>query len=94
MLSGENDYRLIGNINVLKEQYNNEIFTYLKSRFYDIINSEKSRECYGRACYYIKCMKELDNGEKLIDDLINELKNSEYSKRKALFDEIFNAVKH
>ena len=93
LLSRENDYRLIENINILKEQYNNEIFTYLKSRFYDIINTEKSRECYSRACYYIKCMKELDNGEKLIDDLINELKSSEYSKRKVLFDEIFNAVK-
>ena len=94
LLKRENDYRLVKNIRNLKDLYSNEIYAYLKSRFYDIINSEKSRACYSRACYYIKGMKELDNGESLINDLINELKNSEYSKRKSLFDEIFNALKH
>ncbi len=77
---------------VPKDDYNNEILTYLKSRFYEVVESEKSRENYRRASFYVKGISMLNNGEKLTNNFINELKNSKYSKRTALFDEIYNAI--
>ena len=34
----------------------------------------------------------MESLEKIVNELISELKNSEYSKRTALFDEIRNAI--
>ena len=92
LLTKENEYRLIANIDNLKDEYNNEILSYLKARFYEVVEIEKSRENYRRATIYIKGISMLNNGEELVNNFINELKKSNYSKRTALFDEIYNAI--
>ena len=84
----ENEHRLIANIDNLKEDYNEEILKYLKARFYEVVAMEKSRANYKKAIIYVKGMYKLNDGESIVDELIDELKNSQYSKRTALFDEI------
>ena len=94
LLNKENEYSLIANIDNLKDEYNNEILTYLKSRFYEVVENEKSRENYRKASFYVKGISMLNNGESFVNSLINELKISKYSKRRALFDEISHAIKN
>lgn len=89
----ENEYRLIANIENLKDDYNNELLTYLKSRFYEVVDAEKSRENYKKATMYVGGINMLNNGEELVNNFINELRNSKYAKRSALFDEIYNTIK-
>lgn len=93
LLKKENESRLISNIEILKDEYNNEIHNYLKDKFYEMISVDKNRQIYHRACSYVCAICKLNNGNELVNNLINELKNSEYSKRTALFDEIYNAIK-
>ena len=93
LLNKKNEYRLIANIDSLKDDYNNELLAYLKTRFYEIVAVEKSRENYKKAVVYIGAMCKLNHAQRLVDEFINELKNSEYSKRTALFDEIYNIMK-
>lgn len=83
----------MANIENLKDDYNNEILKYLKTRFYEIIVAEKSRNNYKQASVYVSAIAKLNNGEKQVNELISELKDSEYSKRKDLFAEIKNAIK-
>ncbi len=94
LLNKENEHRLIANIDNLKDEYNNEILTYLKARFYEVVENEKSRDNYRKASFYVKGISMLNNGESLVNSLINELKISKYSKRVALFDEIYHAIKN
>ena len=94
LLTKENEHRLIANIDNLKDEYNSKILTYLKSRFYEVVENEKSRENYRKASFYVKGISMLNNGERLVNSLINELKISKYSKRIALFDEISHAIKN
>ena len=94
LLTKENEHRLIANIDNLKDEYNSKILTYLKSRFYEVVENEKSRENYRKASFYVKGISMLNNGESLVNSLINELKISKYSKRIALFDEISHAIKN
>lgn len=92
LLNKENEYRLIANIDNLKDDYNNEILEYLKTRFYEVVEVEKSRENYRKASRYIKGISMLNNGEEAVNSFINELKKSNYSKRTALFDEIYKVI--
>lgn len=89
----KNEYRLMANIENLKDTYNDELLKYLKNRFYEVVAIEKNRDNYKKAATYVEAISRLDNGEKLVNELINELKNSEYSKRIAMFDEINKAIK-
>ena len=88
LFNKENEYRLMVNIEVLKDNYNNQLLKYLKDRFYEVVAIEKSRDNYKKAATYVKAIYKLNDGEKRVSELIVELKNSEYSKRIALFDEI------
>lgn len=82
----------MANIETLKDTYNNELSKYLKERFYEVVAVEKSRDNYRRASSYVEAINKLNDGEKMVNRLIEELKNSEYSKRTALFDEIKKAI--
>lgn len=88
----ENEYRLMANIENLKDEYNDELLNFLKESFYKVVSCEKNRENYKRAANYVEAMSRLNDGEKYVNDLINELKNSEYSKRIALFDELNKVI--
>lgn len=88
----ENEYRLMANIDLLKGNYNNELLKYFKERFYEVLAEEKSRDNYRKAAVYIEALYRLNDGKRIVDELIRELKNSEYSKRIALFDEIHKVI--
>jgi glycyl-tRNA synthetase beta subunit len=90
----ENEYRLMANIDLLKDNYNNELLKYFKERFYEVLAEEKSRDNYRKAVVYIEALYKLNDGKRIVDELIKELKNSEYSKRIALFDEISKVIKY
>ena len=89
----ENEYRLISNVEFLKDKYGIELEKYFKTRFYDTLSEEKSRENYKRACVFVTAMKKLNEGEKIVNSLVRNLKESEYANRPALFDEINKAIK-
>ena len=92
LFNKDNEYRLMVNIKLLKDNYNNQLLKYLKNRFYEVVATEKSRDNYKKAATYVGTIYKLNNGEKIVNELISELKNSEYSKRTALFDEIKKAI--
>lgn len=92
LFNKDNEYRLMQNIEFLKDNYNDELLKYFKERFYEVVAIEKSRDNYRKAATYIGAIHKLNDGERLVNELINELKSSEYSKRIALFDEINNAI--
>lgn len=92
LFNKDNEYRLMRNVEFLKDNYNDELLKYFKERFYEVVAIEKSRDNYKKAATYIGAIYKLNDGERLVNELINELKSSEYSKRIALFDEINNAI--
>lgn len=89
----ENEYRLMANIENLKDKYNDKLLKYLKDRFYEVVAIEKSRSNYKKAATYVEAISRLNDGKKFANELVNELRNSEYSKRIALFDEINKVIK-
>ena len=92
LFNKDNEYRLMQNIEFLKDNYNDELLKYFKERFYEVVAIEKSRDNYKKAATYIGAIHKLNDGERLVNELINELKSSEYSKRIALFDETNKAI--
>ena len=84
----ENEYRLIENINFLKENYNKEINQYFKERFYETLKKGKQRKIYEEASRYIRPICKLNDGKILVNNIIKELEKSEYCNRPALFEEI------
>lgn len=81
------------NIDLLKSKYNNELFNYFKQEFYNILNNGKSRDVYNKASVYINAISRLNDGYKLVEDIVIELKKSNYQKCSALFDEIKKSIK-
>lgn len=86
------EYRLMANVDVLKDKYNNQLLKYFKDRFYEVVEIEKSRDNYRKAAMYIEAIYKLNDGKIKVNELIEELKSSKYSKRIALFEEINNAI--
>ena len=84
----ENEHRLIANIERLADEYGEKMKEYFKKRFYEVIAEDKSRANYQKAMCFIIALSRLNDGKKIVDNLIVELKNSEYANRRALFDEI------
>ena len=54
---------------------------------------KKSRSNYKKAVTYIEAISKLNDGKRFVNELIKELRNSEYYKRIALFDEINKVIK-
>ncbi|MFR8103784.1 MAG: SWIM zinc finger family protein [Clostridia bacterium] len=88
----ENEYRLIENIEVLKEKYNGELYKYFRERFYEKLKEGKQRKIYEDASRYIRAIYKLNQGEMFINKIIKELQESEYTKRSALFEEVYKAI--
>lgn len=82
------EYMLLDNISLLKDKYNNELYNHFIEKFYTILKEGKSREIYHKASKYIWAIGQLNDGEKLVNEIIINLKKSEYQKCSALFDEI------
>lgn len=92
LFNKDNEYRLMANIEFLKDSYNNQLLKYFKDRFYAVVATEKSRDNYRKAATYVGAINKLNDGAKIGNGFISELKNSEYAKRTALFDEIDKAI--
>lgn len=85
-------YKLIDNIDVLKDKYNKELYNYFINEFYDTLKEGKNRDVYHEASKYLKAISKLNDGQEYISNIINDLKNSDYQKCVALFDEINKAL--
>ena len=93
LLKGTNyEYMLLNYIQLLKRRYSNELYNHFKNEFYIILREGKSRDVYHKASKYINAIGQLDDGENLVAEIINDLKKSEYQKCSALFDEIRMAL--
>lgn len=87
-------YLLLDNIEILKDKYNDELYSHFINEFYNILKEGKSRDIYNKSSKYIKAISRLNNGEELVENVIIDLKSSDYQKCSALFDEINNALKN
>lgn len=81
-------------IDKLKDKYSKELYIKLKEEFYTVLEKERTRDNYIKAVYYLKGIFKLNNGKEYINTIVNELKNSEYKKCRALFEEIDKAIKY
>jgi hypothetical protein len=93
LINSNYKYLLLDNIEVLKNKYNDELYSYFIKEFYNILKESKNREAYHKAAKYISAILNLNNGKELVDQIILELKQSEYQKCSALFDEINKTIK-
>ena len=87
-------YLLIDNIDLLKNKYNDDLYNYFVNEFYEILKEAKSRVVYQKASKYIKAISKLNYGNNFVDNIISNLKQSEYQKCSALFDEIDQALRN
>ncbi|MFI3284619.1 MAG: SWIM zinc finger family protein [Erysipelotrichaceae bacterium] len=88
----QNDRMLIQDLSYYKDQYNDTLYVYFKDKFYSILKKGKDRKNYRQASFYVKAIRQLNNGEDLVKDLISKLKHGEYAKCITLFKEIDNAI--
>lgn len=88
----ENEYRLIQNVEFLKEKYTKELYKYFSERFYETLEKGKQRKIYEEASKFIRPICQLDDGKMLVNNIIKELKESEYCNRPALFEEIEKVI--
>lgn len=86
------EYKLIDNIEFLKDNYNDELYIIFKKCFFEILEENKNRETYKKAAVFISAISKLNNGKELVNDFILQLKNFKYSKRSALFEEIHKVI--
>ena len=87
-------YLLINHIDLLKDKYNNDLYDYFVHEFYNTLKEGKSREIYHKASKNITAISKLNNGNNLVDKIISNLKQSEYQKCVALFDEINQSLRN
>ena len=87
-------YLLINNIDLLKNKYNDDLYNIFVEEFYNILKEGKNREVYHKASEYITAISKLNSGNNLVDKIILDLKQSEYQKCSALFDEIDQALRN
>lgn len=92
--NSEQKYLLLQYIELLKDNYSNELYKYFINEFYETLKIDKKREIYNKAAKYLGAISKLKDGEKLINNIINGLKQSDYKKCNALFEEINNAIKN
>lgn len=86
-------YLLLDNIEILKDNYNDELYNHFINEFYNILKQGKSRDIYNKASKYINAISKLNNGNELVKKIKIDLRNSDYQKCSALFDEINKVIK-
>ncbi len=88
----ENAHRLIANTDVLKDHYHDLLLDYFKKQFYACLVNPGNRKTYAEAAQFVEGIFKLNDGPKLVKILIEELSSSDYSRRTALFDEIYETL--
>lgn len=76
---------------VLKDNYSKELLNFYKPQILDQAKRASDRKWYHELCYYIGRMKELDNSEDFIFDMLKEMYPNYRSKR-AFKEEITSAL--
>lgn len=89
----KDDHHLLVNVDVLKDKYNIELSHYFKDRFYEILVTGNGRKTYAEAARFVEGLLRLNNGTEITELFIKELRNSIYSRKTALFDEIYTILK-
>lgn len=87
-------YLLLDNIEILKDKYNKELYDHFINEFYNILKLGKNRDIYNKASKNIYAISKLNNGDELVKKILIDLKNSDYQKCSALFDEINKSLKN
>lgn len=77
----------------LKTDYNNELFDYYRNIVFSLLAKSNTREDYNEVASYFRYVNKLNNGKELVNKLINEIKESKYQNRPALFSEINKEIK-
>ena len=93
ILNSNRKYMFLQYVELLKNNYSKELNDYFYNEFYLTLNIDKKREIYNKAAEYLGAILKLKDGEKLVNNIIEELKQSNFKKCKALFEEIDNIVK-
>lgn len=88
----ENVHSLIENTDLLKDHYHDQLLDYFKKQFYACLVNPGNRKTYVEAARFVEGIFKLNDGPKLVKILIEELRSSDYSRRTALFDEIFGTL--
>ena len=89
-LAAKNDIRgLCFYASFLDEKYHDELLEIFKEKAYEKLEIANNRDEYKDVAYYVRAIKDLNNGNELVDNFIDELRNDDrYKRRSALFDEI------
>ncbi len=94
LINSNYKYLLLDNIGLLKIKYSQELYNHFISEFYNILQQGKNRENYQKASKYISAIFKLNNGNELVENILMDLKKSEYQKCSALFEEINKALRN
>lgn len=94
LFNGNYRYLLLDNIEILKDKYSEKLYNHFISEFYNILKLGKSRDIYNKASKYINAISKLNNGNEFVEEILIDLKNSDYQKCSALFDEINKSLKN
>ena len=97
LLEKQNEYYLLNNIDEFKQYINiddyKKIIKVCTDRFYEVLKGDKSRDNYKYASNFIKVIKNLEgDDENTATEIVEELRKSEYAKRRSLFEEIENVI--
>ena len=93
LINSNYNYLLLNNVEILKEKYNNELYNHFINNFYNTLKEGKNRDVYHRASTYVKAISKLNNGDEFVNKIIDDLKESDYKRCSALFEEINEAIK-
>lgn len=84
-------YMLVKCQDALKDKYSDELLDLYKIQILEFSKSVSDRKWYQKLCYYIGRMKEIDNSEDFIFDMLKEMYPN-YKSKKAFKEEIINVL--
>lgn len=93
LMNKKDDYSLMNYVHYFKEKYSDELEVYFIDKFLSKLNTGMKREIYKDASKYIRAIYKLSDGRNRVFKFIDQLKDSEFKNRRALFDEMYNAIK-
>lgn len=93
LINSNYNYLLLDNVEILRDKYNDELYNHFINNFYDTLKEGKSRDVYNKASTYVKAISKLNNGYEYVNEIISDLKDSDYKRCSALFEEISNSIK-
>ena len=84
-------YRLAKYQDAVKDKYSKELLTFYKPQILEESKRVSERKWYRELCHYIRKMKELDNSDDFIFDMLKEMYPN-YRNKRAFKEEIMNVL--